>query len=119
VGSFISYQYLNFRNGFADLIDGGFEEAPDDVSVRYLSLHTRSTGMLENESSMPYLLGGTMTVGTAVLLVGVALGSELVHSEQLTQFGQPLQLAGGAVLVLGVLLFARYLDGLADQEGGH
>jgi hypothetical protein len=75
--------------------------------------------MLENESSMPYLLGGTMTVGTAVLLAGVALGSELVHSEQLTQFGQPLQLAGGAVLVLGVLLFARYLDGLADQDGGH
>ncbi|GAB7013246.1 hypothetical protein [Halolamina salina] len=75
--------------------------------------------MLENESSMPYLLAGTMTIGTAVLLVGVTLGSELVHSEQLTQLGQPLQLAGGAVLVFAVLLFARYLDALPDQEAGH
>jgi hypothetical protein len=75
--------------------------------------------MIQNESSMPYLLAGAMTVGTGILLVGVTLGSALVHSEQLSQFGQPLQLAGGAVLVLSVLLFARYLDGLADQEAGH
>lgn len=75
--------------------------------------------MIENESSMPYLLAGVTTVGTGILLVGVTLGSALVQSEQLTQYGQPLQLAGGAVLVLAVLLFARYLDGLPDQEAGH
>ena len=75
--------------------------------------------MIQNESSMPYLLAGAITIGTSILLVGVTLGSELVHSEQLTQLGQPLQLAGGALLVLGVLLFARYLDDLPDQEAGH
>ncbi|QKY19084.1 hypothetical protein B4589_001350 [Halolamina sp. CBA1230] len=75
--------------------------------------------MIENESSMPYLLTGAMTVGTGILLVGVTLGSALVQSEQLTQYGQPLQLAGGAVLVFAVLLFARYLEGLTDQEAGH
>lgn len=73
--------------------------------------------MIENESSMPYLITGAMTAGLAVLLVGVELGTEMgMHSEQLAQ---PLQAAGGAVIVLGVLLLARYLDGLPDKEADH
>ncbi len=74
--------------------------------------------MIENESSMPYLITAGMTVGLAVLLVGVELGTEMgMHSEALAQ---PLQAAGGAVIVGGILLFARYLEGLPDQEeAGH
>lgn len=73
--------------------------------------------MLDNESSMPYLITGAMTVGLAVLLVGVELGTEMwLHNEPLAQ---PLQAVGGAVIVFGVLLLARYLDQLPDQEAGH
>ena len=74
--------------------------------------------MIENESSMPYLITGAMTAGLAVLLVGVELGTEMwIHNEQLAQ---PLQGVGGAVIVAGILLFARYLEGLPDQEeAGH
>ncbi|WP_049981436.1 hypothetical protein [Halolamina rubra] len=73
--------------------------------------------MVENESSMPYLLTGAMTAGLAVLLVGVELGTEMgMHNAQLAQ---PLQAVGGAVIVAGVLLLARYLEGLPDQDDGH
>ena len=73
--------------------------------------------MIENESSMPYLITGAMTVGLAVLLLGVELGTEMwLYNESLAQ---PLQAAGGAVIVAGVLLLARYLDQLPDQEAGH
>ncbi|NHX36647.1 MULTISPECIES: hypothetical protein [Halolamina] len=73
--------------------------------------------MIENESSMPYLLTGAMTVGLAVLLLGVELGTEMgMHNAALAQ---PLQAVGGAVIVGGVLLLARYLDDLPDRDGGH
>lgn len=73
--------------------------------------------MIENESSMPYLITGAMTVGLAVLLVGVELGTELgMHNATLAP---QLQAVGGAVIVVGVLLLARYLDQLPDQDGGH
>jgi len=73
--------------------------------------------MIQNESSMPYLITGLMITGLAVLLVGVELGTEMwMHSEALAQ---PLQAVGGAVIVGGVLLLARYLEQLPDQEAGH
>lgn len=87
------------------------------MSVRYLRFAAPSTAMVENESSMPYLLTGAMTAGIAVLLVGVELGTEMgMHNAQLAQ---PLQAVGGAVIVAGVLLLARYLEGLPDQDDGH
>lgn len=73
--------------------------------------------MIDNESSMPYLIMGAMTAGLAVLLLGVELGTEMgIHSNELAQ---PLQAAGGAVIVGGVLLLARYLEQLPDKEAGH
>ncbi|MBP1987411.1 hypothetical protein [Halolamina salifodinae] len=74
--------------------------------------------MIENESSMPYLITGAMTAGLGVLLAGVELGTEMwIHNGALAQ---PLQAAGGAIIVLGILLLARYLEGLPDQEeAGH
>jgi|GEM_PF-523878 hypothetical protein len=74
--------------------------------------------MIENESSMPYLITGAMTVGLGVLLAGVELGTEMwIHNEALAQ---PLQAVGGAIIVLGILLLARYMGGLPDQEeAGH
>jgi len=73
--------------------------------------------MVDNESSMPYLLTGAMTLGLAVLLVGVELGTEMwMHNELLAR---PLQAVGGAVIVGGVLLLARYLDGLPERDDGH
>ncbi len=87
------------------------------MSVRYLRFAAPSPAMVENESSMPYLLTGAMTAGLAVLLVGVELGTEMgMHNAQLAQ---PLQAVGGAVIVAGVLLLARYLEGLPDQDDGH
>ena len=73
--------------------------------------------MIDNESSMPYLLAGAMTTGLAVLLVGVELGTEMgMHNAELAR---PLQGIGGAAIVIGVLVLARYLDQLPEQEDGH
>lgn len=73
--------------------------------------------MIENESSMPYLITGAMIAGLLVLLAGVELGTEMwIHD---TALAQPLQAVGGAVVVGGILLLARYLEQLPDQEVGH
>jgi hypothetical protein len=69
--------------------------------------------MIENESSAPYLLTGAMTVGLAILLYGVELGT---HDGALAQ---PLQVVGGGLIVAGILGLAAYLDRLpgGDADG--
>jgi len=69
--------------------------------------------MIENESSAPLLLTALMTGGLAVLLYGVEIG--LSDSP----LGEPLQAAGGAIIVAGILGLALYLERLPDVHEGH
>lgn len=70
--------------------------------------------MIENESSAPYLLTAGMTIGLAILLYGVEVGTSG------GALAQPLQAVGGGVIVAGILGFAYYLDQLPEGEGdGH
>lgn len=73
--------------------------------------------MIEEESSMPYLITGAMVTGLALLLAGVELGTEMgLHNATLAP---QLQAVGGAIIVGGILLLARYLEQLPDQQAGH
>lgn len=69
--------------------------------------------MIRNESSTPYLMAFAMTAGLAVLLYGVELG---VHGSSLAQ---PLQAAGGAVIVVGILGLAWYIERLPADDADH
>jgi hypothetical protein len=69
--------------------------------------------MIENESSAPQLLTALMTVGLAILLYGVELGTAGAD------LAQPLQAVGGAIIVGGILGLALYLDRLPGGDDRH
>lgn len=70
--------------------------------------------MIENESSAPYLLTAGMTIGLAILLYGVEVGTND------GALAQPLQAAGGGIIVAGILGLALYLERLPAGDGeGH
>lgn len=69
--------------------------------------------MIRNESSTPYLMAFAMTAGLAVLLYGVELGV------QGSSLAQPLQAAGGAVIVVGILGLAWYIERLPADDADH
>jgi len=69
--------------------------------------------MIENESSAPQLLTAGMTLGLAILLYGVEIGT---HGAELAM---PLQAVGGGIIVAGILGLAAYLDRLPDTGDGH
>lgn len=69
--------------------------------------------MIRNESSTPYLMAIAMTVGLGVLIYGVELGT---HDAALAE---PLQAVGGAVIVLGILGLAWYIERLPSGDADH
>lgn len=69
--------------------------------------------MIRNESTTPYLLAIAMTVGLGVLIYGVELGT---HGAAIAQ---PLQVVGGAVIVLGILGLAWYIERLPSVADDH
>lgn len=69
--------------------------------------------MIRNESSMPYLMAVAMTLGLAVLIYGVELGT---HGAGLAE---PLQAVGGAVIVAGILGLAWYIERLPGGDADH
>ena len=71
--------------------------------------------MIRNESSTPYLMAIAMTVGLGVLIYGVELGA----GEHPSALAEPLQAAGGVVIVLGILGLAWYIERLPGGDADH